>query len=746
MNSSRSSSRQVRKHLLRCATALISAGLLAGVAAPADGATNYGELSHFGEAGTGKGQFNLVEAAGDTDAIGVDQTTNDVYVVDGPTKNEFRVQKFELQSGKWVATAEHKFKPSLPRGSGIEGVAVDPSRKRIYVLALEERNESTKVDPEVVAAGALYAFSTTDLENAEGTTDGVLASPEVLQTTSNTAGEALLEPAGITVDPTTGDVIILASEDTTGEDQSLRTVLQRVSSSGTLGARWIDETGFFSAGESEPEVTSPVVTSAGKVYVADGELPSAIGPAEQIDEIPSNFALDEAPHILNPFESEGLITFPGVPSPLHGSGLSLGPEGNFYAYAQVLRQEGAGFHEPAVLDFDPSGSELGWVGGQNQPKEGAHVACAISFRGHPVIAAGAGGTVFVYDNNPTSPDVVELGPDGSGCPPASLSVPAESVNGEPVSGPVTVGAKVKFASTLTQADALGVEWQFENVASKAVEKLAGPAGELQKPELTHAFALAGEYEVREIVSSDDLASREVTAETTITVKALPPSALFSLTSPITAGETAKFNATASTGNGAPITSYKWNFGDGSAEVSSEEPLTTHTYTAAGTYTVTLAVHNSVGTTEVTHQIEVLAPSSGPGPSPAPGPGPSPGPSPAPAPLTYKAAVVSSSQVSRKGVVTVKVACEGQSSCSGVVTLASASAVAASRKAILALGSASFKAAGGTVVTVTIHLSARARKYLAKVHTLKSQVTIRASDQAGVSHTTVAILTLRLSKH
>jgi hypothetical protein len=81
-----------------------------------------------------------------------------------------------------------------------------------------------------------------------------------------------------------------------------------------------------------------------------------------------------------------------------------------------------------------------------------------------------------------------------------------------------------------------------------------------------------------------------------------------------------------------------------------------------------------------------------------------------------------------------------------VTLASASAVAASRKAILALGSASFKAAGGTVVTVTIHLSARARKYLAKVHTLKSQVTIRASDQAGVSHTTVAILTLRLSKH
>jgi hypothetical protein len=70
---------------------------------------------------------------------------------------------------------------------------------------------------------------------------------------------------------------------------------------------------------------------------------------------------------------------------------------------------------------------------------------------------------------------------------------------------------------------------------------------------------------------------------------------------------------------------------------------------------------------------------------------------------------------------------------------------ASHKAILALGSGSFKLASGAVGKITIHLSARARRYLAKVHSLKTRVTITAKDQGGISHTTVAALTLRLAK-
>ncbi len=742
MNTSRSTSSQTRR-LLHGTLALMTTVLLAAVLVPAAGATTYGELNHFGEAGTGKGQFDLTEAAGETDAIGVDQTTNAVYVVDGPTKNEFRLQKFELKAGKWGAVAERKFKPGLSRMSGVEGVAVDHAAGRVYVLVDQERGPGAKIDAEVVTAGALYAFTTTTLEPAEGTTEGVLANPEVLQTTSDTPGAALLEPAGIAVDPTTGDVVVLAAQDLVGEDEELRVVLQRIKANGTLGARWVDETDFFGAGEGEPEVSSPVISSTGKIYVADEELPSAIGPANQIDEVPSNFLLKEVPRVLNAFESEGLTTFPGLPFPRHGAGLALGPEGDFYAYAQLTRQEGTPFHEPAVLIFNPSGNEVGWTGGENQPKEGAHVTCAISFRGHPVLAAGTGGDVFVFDNNTATPDVVELGPGGTGCPTASLSAPAASVNGEPVSGPVAVGAKVKYASTINQADALTVEWQFENTTTKAVEKISGPANELQKPELIHSFATVGEYKVKELVSSDDLASPELSAETTTSVKAAPPSALFNATSPVTVGEAAKFDARASSGNGAPITSYKWNFGDGSAEVTSSESATTHAYSAPGIYTVELTVHNSVGNGEVARQVEVVAAPSGAGTTT---PSTTTTPTPAPTTLTYKAAVAGASQVSRKGVVTVNVACEGQSSCSGTVTLVTAGAVAAARKAILALGSGSFKLAAGASAKVTIHLSARARKYLAKVHSLKTRVTISAKDQSGVSHTTVATVTLRLAKH
>lgn len=45
----------------------------------------------------------------------------------------------------------------------------------------------------------------------------------------------------------------------------------------------------------------------------------------------------------------------------------------------------------------------------------------------------------------------------------------------------------------------------------------------------------------------------------------------------------------STGNGAPITSWSWNFGDGSPNGTVQNP--THTYATAGTYTVNLTVNN-----------------------------------------------------------------------------------------------------------------------------------------------------------
>ena len=92
---------------------------------------------------------------------------------------------------------------------------------------------------------------------------------------------------------------------------------------------------------------------------------------------------------------------------------------------------------------------------------------------------------------------------------------------------------------------------------------------------------------------------------------------------------------------------------------------------------------------------------------------------------------------------IKVACTGQSSCTGSVTLRTLTAVAAgTHKAILTLASGSFSAAGGTVKAVTLHLSASARKLLAREHVVKAKATIAGHDAGGVAHTEAVVVSLR----
>jgi hypothetical protein len=106
--------------------------------------------------------------------------------------------------------------------------------------------------------------------------------------------------------------------------------------------------------------------------------------------------------------------------------------------------------------------------------------------------------------------------------------------------------------------------------------------------------------------------------------------------------------------------------------------------------------------------------------------------------------------SSSGALKVKISCPaGNSSCAGTVILrtlapvAAGPAGAAKRKAsILTLAAGSFSVAGGSVKTVKLQLSARARKVLARSRSLRVRATIAAHDAAGARHTTQAILTLR----
>lgn len=61
-----------------------------------------------------------------------------------------------------------------------------------------------------------------------------------------------------------------------------------------------------------------------------------------------------------------------------------------------------------------------------------------------------------------------------------------------------------------------------------------------------------------------------------------------------ANHSISFDATRSRTAVGSVVSYRWDFGDGQ-QVTTENPLITHTYTMAGTYPVTLTVVNSAGT-------------------------------------------------------------------------------------------------------------------------------------------------------
>ena len=661
--------------------ALAGVALLGGAMAAPAGAEGYGELGRFGRKGTGPGEFKLPE---DVHAFGVDTEDESVaghtsiFVGDEPSEGkEFRIQKLIPKlNGKGELEAESAAsrlilaKPVASRG--LEGIAIDPALKRVYLMAVGERSFSNKFDRGTAVAATLYAFSTETLEPAPETKEengvkGVLAGPAVLHAqsdaTSGASGhqQALLEPRGIAVDPSTHDVIIVGAQDDQeklvgGEEEEpiLRAALQRVKSNGEVAGRYVDTTDCFGFGVEElgkPPVceglegeegspaeapTSPVVSQTGRVYVETydriWEIPTmanAKGEKEFATKTPKPFfkisALDEILE-LTPLPGGGGLSF------VHEQGAPAG-EATLYAYGHANAVEG-GARARGVLElkYSEAGgvatlSELGWTGGQT-PASGKG-KCTISILGEPSVAGGVKGEVFVFDpdlpieelTGEKDPHVTGFGPGGSGCPAASVSKPSATVEGNKVEGAVLVGKPVTLSSELIQTNALSVEWRFENLTThEAPESTPLSGEEYHTTKVEHTFIHEGEYKITEIVHTDDLATAEVKVEQTLKVEEPKPTARFSFPEPATVGASAKFEGHVSdeSGKSALPLKYVWSFGDGSKESSSEAAASPasfsaeHTYQQPGTYTVTLTVTDKLGFgTKVTHEVRVQAPAEEP---------------------------------------------------------------------------------------------------------------------------------------
>jgi PKD repeat protein len=129
--------------------------------------------------------------------------------------------------------------------------------------------------------------------------------------------------------------------------------------------------------------------------------------------------------------------------------------------------------------------------------------------------------------------------------------------------------------------------------------------------VTKKYHAPGSYVVQ-LTTTDDAGSIGKSAPLTMVVgpavTATPTASLtVSPTSP-KANQPAAFNASGSRpGSGANITSYLFNWGDGSPTESQTNPNQTHVYTAAGTFVATVTVTDSLGRTASAQVTVTVAP-------------------------------------------------------------------------------------------------------------------------------------------
>lgn len=153
----------------------------------------------------------------------------------------------------------------------------------------------------------------------------------------------------------------------------------------------------------------------------------------------------------------------------------------------------------------------------------------------------------------------------------------------------TVGQAVTFTSTVTDPDndtPFTYAWSF------------GDEGTSTEANPTHTYTAAGTYTVRLEVT--DRRGAKGSKEKTITVLGAPPPTVTSLSADPASPEVdtnVTFTARATTPQEAPITRWKFDFGDGTAQELENRETTvtiTHKYASPGSYTVQAQAQNASG--------------------------------------------------------------------------------------------------------------------------------------------------------
>jgi PKD repeat protein len=177
--------------------------------------------------------------------------------------------------------------------------------------------------------------------------------------------------------------------------------------------------------------------------------------------------------------------------------------------------------------------------------------------------------------------------------------PVASFTTTPSPGIVAPGAQVSFDGTGSSTPNAGAtitsySWNWGDGSPDTIGS---------SPTATHTYSTPATYTVMLTVIDTTGMTDSITQVVTVTTT--PVAAFTPNAATVLAGSNVGFDGTGSSDPGGTISSYAWNFGDGSSATGSQP---THKYMNTGTFNVTLTVTDHFGkTSSVTHPITVIAP-------------------------------------------------------------------------------------------------------------------------------------------
>jgi ABC-type phosphate transport system substrate-binding protein len=464
--------------------------------ASAKGGGQIGEA--WGTPGTGNGQlFNPA-------MFGADSTDGTVYTGDytGTVSTEtsnYRIQQLSA-GGEFKASAEIKRFPVTKKIIGLQGIAVDHSLGRIYMV------ESCRVS----ALGGTFTCKETGGKFAARKILVYSTTPEGAKLVPDKTTPTIALPEGekeiysvqaIAVDPSNHDILLL------GEENAGHKIVQRVSSAGVLGARFTDTSDVLkpSAGGGEDSFASSLaVAPSGTAYTVTG-LSSPGRTFTRAWQLPSSLASVEAvPGFASAAEKEGwpLGHVSKVEATFGGPQLAISTDGGTLYWKEYKVNSGGPSEAGELLvrgySISKGESTAIWGGGSSKCKiTTSNAALAATSSGNLAVLDTGAETAKPGDKPAYGLKTITFGASGTGCvePIAKFTVNGKKEGEEPTG--IKPGDTVSFdASSSELAGGFRKEliWKFGDGTEKTV--VPAKEGEEASATVTHVYSSAAKVTVR----------------------------------------------------------------------------------------------------------------------------------------------------------------------------------------------------------------------------------------------------------